>query len=100
MLPKAVAYKHNGRRVTVATRADVLVVDLGEADGWRLLRDVWISGQGVAEAVQTWEPGWSPVTFRRWGRGGWTATRTPEAVPGWRILASVLGSETRTRHCA
>ncbi|GHI84133.1 hypothetical protein Sxan_14970 [Streptomyces xanthophaeus] len=93
LLPKAIGHKHNGRRVTVATRADVLVVDHTERDGWRLLRDVWISGQAVAEAAKVWGAAWVPVTFRRWGRGGWQAVRTPEAVPGWRILAAALGED-------
>lgn len=93
MLPKAIDHKHNGRRLTVATRADLLVVDHTERDGWRLLRDVWISGQGVAEAAKVWGAAWVPVTFRRWGRSGWQAIRTPEAVPGWRIIATALSED-------
>ncbi|MFJ4777419.1 hypothetical protein [Streptomyces sp. NPDC088762] len=99
MRPTAIAQKHNGRRLSAATRTDLLVIDHNEPDGWLLLTDVWVSGQSVAEAVQEWEPGWSPVTFRRWGRGGWRAERTPEAVPGWRILVAALG-ETHTRTAA
>ncbi|MFD4243286.1 hypothetical protein ACFWP3_17045 [Streptomyces sp. NPDC058525] len=93
MLPKAIGHKYNGRRLTVATRADLLVVDHTERDGWRLLRDVWISGQGVAEAAKVWGAAWAPVTFRRWGRSGWQAVRTLEAVPGWRIIATALSED-------
>ncbi|MEU4948058.1 hypothetical protein [Streptomyces lavendulae] len=93
LLPKAIGHKNNGRRVSVATRVDVLVVDQAELEGWRLLRDVWISGQAVAEAAKVWGATWVPVTFRRWGRGGWRAVRTPESVPGWRILAAALGED-------
>ncbi|MFJ8213245.1 hypothetical protein [Streptomyces sp. NPDC096033] len=93
MCPKALGHKHNGRRLAMATRADLLVVDHTEPDGWRLLRDVWISGQGVAEAAKEWGAAWAPVSFRRWGRGGWTATRTPDAVPGWHIIAAALGGD-------
>ncbi|MGW6704738.1 hypothetical protein ACWGDE_07585 [Streptomyces sp. NPDC054956] len=88
-----VADRHNGKRISTCTFADLLIVDHTLYGSWRYVANVWISGAGIAGAVESAGPGWRPYILRRYGRAPWQAIPGGSAVPGWEYIVAGVADE-------